>query len=143
MINRPFEILLIEDNEGDVFLFKESFKSVKSPHRISVCNDGDQASTFLYKKESFATAPSPDLIILDLNLPKKNGLEILKDIKDCPDLKHIPVIVFTSSHSEKDIKKSYQLYANSYIKKPISIEHFRNIAVGIEAFWLTLAELPQ
>jgi chemotaxis family two-component system response regulator Rcp1 len=141
-MKKTVEILLIEDNEGDAFLFKESFKNVKSPHQISVCHDAEEAILYVHRQEKYIEATIPDLIFLDLNLPKRNGLEILKEIKGTSELRHIPVIVFTSSHSDKDIRKSYELYANCYIKKPISIDRFREIAAGIEAFWFNLAELP-
>lgn len=142
-MNKPLEILLIEDNDGDVFLFKESFKSIKKrPFNLSVCRDGEEAMDFLHRSERFSNAPVPNLIFLDLNLPKINGLEILKEIKESMALKSIPVIVFTSSDSDKDIKKSYDYHANCYIRKPISIEKFREIAAGIEKFWFEITEMP-
>lgn len=136
------EILLIEDNPGDIILTKEAFKECSHSHNITAFNDGIEAMKFLRKEEMYYKAEVPDLIMLDLNLPKKDGRELLAEIKSDPSLKMIPVIVLSTSKNEKDILNSYELKANCYICKPVELEIFFNIILEIERFWLKTVRLP-
>lgn len=138
----PLQILLVEDNPVDILMTRNALQDGKIFHNLSVVEDGDEAMDFLRRKGRFADAPSPDLILLDLNLPKKSGREILADLKENPDLMHIPVIVLTTSDSEKDIHMSYSLGANCFITKPVDLEQFTNMVKSIEGFWFTIVELP-
>ncbi|GAB1535871.1 response regulator [Geovibrio sp. ADMFC3] len=139
----PFEILLVEDNAGDARLLKEAFRDIDTPCNINVVKDGVDALRFLYRQDEFFSAPRPDLILLDLNLPRKDGREVLADVKQNESVKSIPVIVLTTSSSEKDIQTAYGLYANSYIKKPVDLDEFEHVVKTIEQFWLKLAFLPE
>jgi CheY-like chemotaxis protein len=139
---RPVEILLVEDNPGDVRLTMEALKENKVLNNLSVVNDGMEAIAYLRREGRYADAHRPDLILLDLNLPKKNGKEVLAEIKTDPDLKRIPVVVLTASSSEKDILHSYNLSANCYITKPVSLDQFVEVVKSIENFWLTIVKLP-
>jgi two-component system, chemotaxis family, response regulator Rcp1 len=136
------EILLVEDNPGDVRLVREVFKDAKVANNIHVAEDGVEAMAFLRKEGRFAGVVRPDLVLLDLNLPKKDGREVLTEIKTDDALKRIPVIVLTTSSAEEDIMKSYSEYANSYITKPINLSQFINVVRSIEDFWLTIVKLP-
>lgn len=136
------DILLIEDNPGDVDLVREALESNKMSNNLYVAEDGEKAYRFLMKKGEFKDAPKPDLILLDLNLPKKDGRELLMDIKNSDDLKSIPVVILTSSKAEEDILKSYQLYANCYITKPLDFKRFHDIVGSIKQFWFGIVELP-
>ena len=136
------EILLVEDNPGDVRLVREVFKDAKVANSIHVAEDGVEAMAFLRNEGKFAGAVRPDLILLDLNLPKKDGREVLSEIKTDDALKRIPVIVLTTSSAEEDILKSYSEYANSYITKPIDLGQFIDVIRSIEDFWLTIVKLP-
>jgi len=136
------DILLVEDNPGDVRLTKEALKESKIKNSLYVVDNGEAAIDFLYKRNGFEDATIPDLIILDLNLPKKDGKEVLTEIKLDEDLKHIPVVVLTTSKSEEDILKSYKLYANCYITKPLELDNFIEVVKTIENFWLTIVKLP-
>lgn len=138
----PVEILLVEDNPGDVRLSQEAFKYGKVKSHLNIVYDGEEAIDFLYKKNIYKKAPRPDLIILDLNLPKKNGQEVLAEIKADDNLKGIPVIILTISRAEEDIAKSYDLQANCYLNKPIDLNKFFEVVNSIEDFWLTLVKLP-
>jgi CheY-like chemotaxis protein len=140
---RPFEILLVEDNPGDARLLKEAFRDIEVPNNISIVKDGVDAIRFLTKKDEFFSARRPDLVLLDLNLPKKDGREVLSEIKSDDSLKRIPVIVLTTSESDTDIQRVYSLHANSYIKKPVDLEEFETVVKTIEQFWLKLARLPE
>ena len=142
-ISHPAEILLVEDNPGDVRLTQECFKESKISNNLSVVNDGQEAIDFLQRKGKFANAPRPDLILLDLNLPRKDGREVLAEIKADPDLRKIPVVVLTISKAEQDILKSYDLHANCFITKPIDLDQFAIIVKSIEDFWLTIVKLPR
>ena len=142
-LSKPIEILLIEDNPGDVRLIEEVLREVKVRNSMSVIGDGIEALAFLHKQGRHAHVPSPGLILLDLNLPGKNGFEILQEIKQDKQLKHIPVVVLTTSQSEQDIVKSYNLYANAYIPKPVGLEQFLDVVKAIEGFWLEIVKLPQ
>lgn len=141
-ISRPIEILLIEDNPGDVRLTKEALRTAKTPNRIRVAEDGIQAIEMLFRQGEYARDPLPDLILLDLNLPRKDGREILKEIKADPTLRRIPVIVFTTSRAEPDIAWAYDMQANCYITKPMDFQQFLKVARAIEEFWLNTVRLP-
>ena len=140
--DRPIDILLVEDNPGDVRLTVEVLKECKVRNKLHVANDGLEAMDFLYRQDKYLHAPHPDLILLDLNLPKKDGHEVLAVIKKNPALKHIPVVILTGSAAEEDILKTYDLYANCYITKPIDIEQFITVIKSIKDFWLTIVKLP-
>jgi CheY-like chemotaxis protein len=139
----PIDILLVEDNPADVRLTQENFKEGKILNNLHVVKDGEEAMAFLHRKDKYADAVRPDLILLDLNLPKKDGREVLAEIKTDEELKSIPVVILTISKAEEDILKSYNLHANCYIIKPIDIEQFNKIVRSIEDFWLTLVKLPK
>lgn len=143
ILGRPIEILLVEDNYSDVVLVKEAFKEGHTATNLSVVDDGEKALNYLRKKDKFSNVVTPDLILLDLNLPKINGIEILKIIKSDEDLRIIPVIMLSTSQNKEDIKSAYKNYANSYIIKPLDFEKFLEIIKTIETFWLTLTELPK
>jgi len=138
----PIEILLVEDNLADVRLTQEALKEEKLYNNLSVVNDGVEALAFLHREGKYANAMRPDLILLDLNLPRKDGREVLKEIKDDPDLKSIPVVVLTISEAEKDIMISYNLHANCYITKPLDLNQFSIVVKSIQDFWLTIVRLP-
>jgi CheY-like chemotaxis protein len=139
---KPIEILLVEDSPSDVRLTVEALKDAKVRNHLSVVNDGVEALAFLRKVGKYADSPRPDLILLDLNLPKKDGREVLKELKQDENLKPIPVVVITTSKSDEDILKSYNLHANCYITKPIDLEQFLTVVKAIESFWLTIVKLP-
>ena len=139
---RLVEILLIEDNPGDVRLTEEAFKEGKVLNRLSVVGDGVEALEFLRRENKYAHAPRPDIIMLDLNLPKKDGREVLAVIKGDEKLRRIPVVVLTTSQAEQDILKVYDLNANCYISKPVDFNTFINVVRSIENFWLTIVMLP-
>jgi chemotaxis family two-component system response regulator Rcp1 len=139
---KPIEILLVEDNLADVRLTQEALKEEKLYNCLSVVNDGVEALAFLRREGKYANAMRPDLILLDLNLPRKDGREVLKEIKDDPDLKSIPVVVLTISDAEKDIMISYNLHANCYITKPLDLNQFSIVVKSIQDFWLTIVKLP-
>jgi len=136
------EILLVEDNEGDARLAKEAMRDSKIRNTIHHVIDGVEAMDFLRKKGKFAGAPRPDIILLDLNLPRKDGREVLAEIKEDCDLKRIPVVILTVSKSEEDILKTYNWHANCYISKPIDLIEFLKVVKSIEEFWLTIVKLP-
>ncbi len=139
---RHVEILLVEDNPGDIRLMVEALKENKVLKKLRVVNDGMEAIAFLHRQGKYADAPRPDIILLDLNLPKKDGREVLTEIKNDPDLKRIPVVVFTASRAEKDILNSYNLNANCYITKPVSLDQFIEVVKCMINFWLTIVKLP-
>ncbi|HKK44071.1 MAG TPA: response regulator [Balneolaceae bacterium] len=136
------EILLVEDNEADIRLTRESIKEAKIRNILHVARDGEEAINYLYKKEDYKDAVTPDLILLDLNLPKKDGREVLEEIKSDEALSHIPVVILTTSEAEKDIVKSYKLHANCYVTKPMGIDQFVEVIKAIEDFWFTIVKLP-
>jgi chemotaxis family two-component system response regulator Rcp1 len=140
---RPIEILLVEDNPGDVRLTMEGLKEGKVRNNLHVARDGVEAMAFLRREGQFENAVRPDLILLDLNLPRKDGREVLTDIKMDPELKTIPVVVLTTSRAEQDVLYSYQLQANCYITKPVDLEQFITVVKSIEDFWLTIVTLPR
>lgn len=139
---RPAEILLIEDNYGDVLLTLKAFKQGKIANNITVAKTGEEAMQILRREGAHANIRVPDLILLDLNLPKKSGKEVLQEIKSDDKLKHIPVVILTSSRAELDVVKTYDLHANSYIIKPVNLEKFGEIVATIEHYWFTIVVLP-
>lgn len=139
---RLIEILLIEDNPGDVRLTQEALSEGKVLNNLSVVTDGEEGLAFLRREGRFAKAPRPDLILLDLNLPRMDGRELLQTIKEDPDLKVIPVVILTTSQDEQDVLKSYNLHANCYVVKPVDLEQFMGIIRTIEGFWLSVVRLP-
>jgi len=139
---RQIEILLVEDDPGDVRLTLEALKGAKVTNRLSVVGDGIEALAFLRRAGKYAGAPGPDLILLDLNLPKMDGREVLAEIKADPDLKRIPVVVLTTSHDEQDVLQAYNTHANCYITKPVDLKQFLSVVESIENFWLTIVKLP-
>jgi chemotaxis family two-component system response regulator Rcp1 len=138
----PIKILLIEDNLGDIRLTEEILKESKVDNRLSVARDGEEAVACLRRQGRFAAAPRPDLILLDLNLPKKDGREVLAEVKADPNLRRIPVVILTTSNAERDIIKSYDLHANCYLSKPMQLDEFVAIVHSIESFWLMIVKLP-
>ena len=139
---KPIEILLVEDNPGDARLTREALSLSKVRNNLHRASDGEEAMAFLRRQGAFAMMPTPDLILLDLNLPRRDGREVLEDIKSDPRLKHIPVVILTSSQAEEDIIRSYQLHANCFITKPVDLEQLTKVVQGIEQFWFTLVQLP-
>ncbi|MEW6324939.1 MAG: response regulator [Nitrospirota bacterium] len=139
---KPIELLLVEDNPGDVRLTREALKENKIRNNLHVVVDGMEAMAFLRRDGKYREAVRPDLILLDLNLPKKNGREVLADIKGDEQLKRIPVVVLTTSQAEQDIVRSYNLHANCYITKPVDLDQFIGVIKEIEGFWLTVVKLP-
>ncbi len=139
---RPIVILMVEDNPGDVRLTVEALKEGKVRNILHTVEDGEEAMKFLRRQETYAKAPRPDLILLDLNLPKMNGREVLAEIKADPSLRRIPVVILTVSKAEQDIVKTYDLHANCYINKPVDLEQFLTVVQSIENFWLTVVKLP-
>jgi two-component system, chemotaxis family, response regulator Rcp1 len=139
---RPIDILLVEDNPGDVRLIREALRDGKLINQLSTVTDGQEAMAFLRKQGSYAQASQPDLILLDLNLPRKDGREVLAEIKGDPDLKRIPVVIVTSSQAEEDILRTYNLYANCYVTKPVDLAKFVAVVKSVEDFWVSIVKLP-
>ncbi|WP_454061394.1 response regulator [Candidatus Nitrospira salsa] len=139
---RAIDLLLIEDSPGDVLLIKKALKDAKVLNNIQVANDGVQAMAVLRKETPYFDAPRPDLILLDLNIPKKDGREVLKEIKQTPDLRSIPVVILTTSTAEADVLKSYDLHANAYITKPMNVEGLIQAVKMMEGFWFSIVTLP-
>jgi len=139
---KPIEILMVEDNPGDVRLTQEALRDAKVNNIMHVAQDGVEAMAMLRQEPPFESVPRPDIILLDLNLPRKDGREVLAEIKNDPELKRIPVVVLTTSEAEEDILRSYNLHANCFITKPVDLERFLVIVRTIEDFWLTVVRLP-
>jgi two-component system response regulator len=139
----PIEILLVEDNPGDVELTREALHDSKVHMNLSVVSDGVEALAFLRRQTRYADAPRPDLILLDLNLPRKDGRGVLAEIKADPELRQIPVVILTSSQAEQDILRAYELHANCYVTKPVDLDQFVTIVRSIEQFWFTVVKLPR
>lgn len=139
---RPIEILLVEDNPGDVRLTQEALKEGKVTNCLHVVMDGEQAMQFLQRQGQYSDAPRPDLILLDLNLPKKDGREVLEELKSDPDLRRIPVAVLTTSKAEEDICRAYDLNCNCYINKPVELGQFIDAVKSLQEFWMTVVTLP-
>jgi len=142
IIDKPVEILLVEDNEGDIGLIEEVFEEAKIRNTLHIAEDGEEAILFLRGEGKFSGSPRPDIILLDLNLPKKDGREVLREIKEDNNLKNIPVVVLTTSRAEKDILKSYDLHANAYVTKPLDFDQLIKVVKSIENFWLEVVNLP-
>jgi chemotaxis family two-component system response regulator Rcp1 len=140
---KAIEVLLVEDSPGDVRLTREALKTAKVLINLHVASDGTEAMAFLKREGGHTNAARPDLILLDLNLPKKDGREVLGEIKESPALRSIPVVILTTSASEADILKSYQLHANCYITKPVDLKGFLNVVKSIDNFWLSVVKLPR
>jgi CheY-like chemotaxis protein len=140
---KPIEILLVEDNPADVRLTQEALREGKVRNNLHVARDGVEAVEFLKRRGKYAGAPRPDLVLLDLNLPKKDGREVLAEVKDDAELKTIPIVVLTTSSAEIDILRSYSLHANCYITKPVDLEQFVQVVKSIDDFWLTVVKLPK
>lgn len=141
-LGQMIEILLVEDNPGDVRLTQEALKEAKVSNRMNVVVDGEEALQYVRRQGRFNDAVRPDLILLDLNLPKKDGREVLTEIKSDPQLRSIPIVVLTTSNAELDIMRAYDLHANCYITKPVDLDQFLHVVREIESFWLTLVMLP-
>ena len=139
----PIEVLLVEDSPGDVRLTREAFKDAKVHVNLHVAPDGTEAMAFLLREGEHSTSPRPDLILLDLNLPKKDGREVLEEIKKNDSLKTIPVVILTTSASDADILRSYMLHANCYITKPVDLQGFLTVVKSIDGFWLSVVQLPR
>jgi len=140
--HKAIEILLVDDSPGDARLTVEALKEGKVLNHLSVARDGVEALDFLHRRGAYTNAVLPDVILLDLNLPRKDGREVLAEIKGDPNLKRIPVVILTTSQAEEDILRTYDLHANCYITKPVDLEQFMKVVRGIEEFWLTMVKLP-
>jgi chemotaxis family two-component system response regulator Rcp1 len=140
--DRPVVILMVEDNPTDVLIAREGLLGAKMLNTLHVADDGIEAMEFLHQRGKYSEAPRPDLIVLDLNMPRKNGQEVLAEIKADDDLKHIPVIILTTSKSKEDISKSYGLHANCYISKPVDFDEFTQVVQTIQDFWFSTVTLP-
>jgi chemotaxis family two-component system response regulator Rcp1 len=136
------EILLVEDNPGDVRLTREALKEAKIRNRLSVAGDGVEAMAFLRREGIYSAAPRPDIVLLDLNLPKKDGRQVLTEVKADPELRRIPVVILTTSKAEEDIIKTYDLHANCFVTKPVDFDQFVKVVQSIEHFWLSIVTLP-
>lgn len=139
---RRLEILMVEDNAGDVWLAREAMKDWDAPNRLHVVTDGVQAMDFLNRRPPFGEAPRPDLILLDLNLPRMSGKEVLESVKSDPEFRRIPVIILTTSKAQSDIVESYDLHANAYIAKPVDLDKFYEATRSLQEFWFQVAKLP-
>jgi chemotaxis family two-component system response regulator Rcp1 len=140
---KPVDILLVEDNPGDVRLTIEALKEGKVRNTLNVCKDGAEALDYLFRRDKYAEAKRPDIILLDLNLPKKDGREVLAEIKSDPNLRRIPVVVLTTSRAEEDVMKSYDLHVNCYITKPVDMNQFIDVVKAIDSFWFSIVQLPE
>jgi chemotaxis family two-component system response regulator Rcp1 len=143
MTGRPIEILLVEDNAGDVRLTREALRDARVRNNLSVARDGAEAMAMLRREPLYGEVPRPDLVLLDLNLPKLNGRQVLANMKTDPDLLRIPVVVLTTSKAEEDVLRSYDLHANAYIIKPVDFDQFLKVVRSIDEFWLTVVTLPR
>ncbi|BBY16053.1 response regulator [Mycolicibacterium litorale] len=140
---RPIDVLLIEDDPGDELITREAFEHNKISNTLHVAHDGQEGLDFLYRRSGYENAPRPDLILLDLNLPKYDGRQLLETVKSDPDLNHIPVVVLTTSSAEEDILRSYKLHANAYVTKPVDLDQFMNAVRQIDEFFVQVVRLPQ
>jgi CheY-like chemotaxis protein len=138
----PIEVLLVEDDPGDVLMTQEAFEEHKVRNNLAVVNDGSEAIAYMRREGQYADAPRPDLVLLDLNLPRRDGREVLAEIKNDPDLRQIPVVVLTTSQADEDILRSYQLHANAYVTKPVDFERFISVVRQIDEFFVTVVKLP-
>jgi len=140
--NQDVEILLVDDNVGDILLTKEALKGVKFHNAVSVARDGVEALEFLRRQGKFANSPRPDLVLLDLNMPRKSGSEVLAEMKEDMDLRLIPVVVLTSSDADADVLKAYRLHANCYVTKPVDLDQMIKAVQAIDDFWMSIVKLP-
>jgi CheY-like chemotaxis protein len=138
----PIEVLLVEDDPGDVLMTREAFEEHKVRNNLSVVNDGAEAVAFLRREGEYRDTPRPDLILLDLNLPRRDGREVLAEIKNDPELRQIPVVVLTTSAADEDIVRSYQLHANAYVTKPVDFDRFIDVVRQIDDFFVSVVKLP-
>ena len=139
---RPIEVLLVEDDEGDVLMTREALEEGKVLNRLTVVGDGVEAVSYLRRDGAYADAARPDLVLLDLNLPKRDGRQVLEDIKGDPELRRIPVVVLTTSEAEEDILRSYDLHANAYVTKPVDFEAFVKVVRQVDEFYINVVRLP-
>lgn len=139
---RPAEILLVEDNPADIRLTQEVFAEIGLPHRVHVARDGEEALAMMRRQGAHGALPEPDLVLLDLNLPRKDGREVLAEAKGDPRLAHIPIVVLSTSRAERDVLSCYRLHANCYLQKPVDFDAFATLIRGLEEFWLKRASLP-
>jgi CheY-like chemotaxis protein len=139
---RPIEVLLVEDDPGDVLMTQEAFADYKIANRLSVVTNGEDAIAYLRKQGEYADAPTPDLVLLDLNLPRRDGREVLRDVKADPELRRIPIVVLTTSDANEDVLASYDLHANAYVRKPVDFEQFVEAVRAIDDFFITVVRLP-
>jgi CheY-like chemotaxis protein len=138
----PIEVLLVEDDPGDVLLIQEAFEFNKVHNNLNIARDGEQALAYLRREGEYADAPRPDLVLLDLNLPRKDGREVLQEVKTDDDLRTIPIVVLTTSEAEEDVLRSYQLHANAYVTKPVDFDRFVSIVRQIDDFFVSVVRLP-
>jgi CheY-like chemotaxis protein len=137
------DVLLVEDDQGDILMTREAFEHYKIRNTLHVVTDGEQALQFLHRTGDFSEAPRPGLILLDLNLPRRDGLEVLAELKEDPELRVIPVVILTTSQAEEDILRSYSLHANAYVSKPVDFERFMEVIRQIDSFFVTVVKLPR
>jgi CheY-like chemotaxis protein len=140
--SEPIEVLLVEDDPGDVLMTQEAFADYKIANRLTVVTNGEDAIAYMRKQGRFADAPTPDLVLLDLNLPRRNGREVLRDIKSDAMLRRVPVVILTTSEAEEDVLASYELHANAYVRKPVDFEQFVSAVRAIDDFFITVVKLP-
>jgi CheY-like chemotaxis protein len=139
---QPIEVLLVEDDPGDVLMTQEAFADYKIANKLTVVTNGEDAIAYLRKDGRFAGVPTPDLVLLDLNLPRRNGREVLRDIKEDPELRRVPVVVLTTSEADEDVVAAYDLHANAYVRKPVDFEQFVAAVRAIDDFFITVVRLP-
>jgi CheY-like chemotaxis protein len=139
---RPIEVLLVEDDPGDVLMTQEAFADYKIANRLTVVTNGEDAIAYMHKQGRFADSPTPDLVLLDLNLPRRDGREVLRDIKEDADLRRVPVVILTTSEAEEDVLASYDLHANAYVRKPVDFDQFVAAVRAIDDFFITVVKLP-
>ncbi|MEY2471465.1 MAG: hypothetical protein QOK28_794 [Actinomycetota bacterium] len=140
--SRPIEVLLVEDDPGDVLMTQEAFADYKIANRLSVVTNGEDAIAYMRKQGRFADVPTPDLVLLDLNLPRRDGREVLREIKEDPELRRVPVVILTTSEAEEDVLASYLLHANAYVRKPVDFDQFVAAVRAIDDFFITVVRLP-
>lgn len=140
--SRPIEVLLVEDDPGDVLMTQEAFADYKVANKLTVVTNGEDAIAFMRKTGKFADVPTPDLVLLDLNLPRRNGREVLREIKEDPELRSVPVVILTTSEADEDVLASYQLHANAYVRKPVDFDQFVSAVRAIDDFFITVVKLP-